>query len=215
MLDALDAVDWKSLRGCYTTAEEMPQFLRALLSPSANEREWAHDELLSAIWHQGTVYEVSPHAVPFLYELLEAEAVPDRWPIADLISTLADSYSSVEVDVHIPEETERWRATLAQDGKTLSVELTRESGLVAAVRRAVRAKLDLLYSHLRDPDPAVRGAVARAVGCFPEVAARLLPDLEATLQEESDDYLRAVLEDVIDVGRAMKCNALRPGERDD
>jgi len=127
MLDTLDAVDWAALRGCYRTAEEVPQFLRALLSPSADGREWAHDELLSAIWHQGTVYDVSAPVVPFLYELLEADGIPDKWPIADLLSTLADSHTSAEVDVGTPEETTQWRAVLAQDGKALSVEQTRES----------------------------------------------------------------------------------------
>lgn len=203
MLDALDALDWGALRGCYRTAEEVPVFLRALLSPSADEREWAHEELLSAIWHQGTVYDVSAPVVPFLYELLEADGVPDKWPIADLISTLADSHTSAEVDVGAPEEIAQWRAVVTPDGKTFSLELAREPGHVAAVRRAVRARLELLYPCLRDPDDAIRGAVVRAVGCFPELAARLLPDLEAALQEESDDYQRAVLEDVIEIGRAM------------
>lgn len=203
MLDALDAVDWGSLRGCYRTAEEVPQFLLALLSPSTDEREWAHDELLGAIWHQGTVYEVSVAIVPFLYDLLKADGVPDKWPLADLIATLADAHSSVEDHPHTPEEAAEWRVIPPRDGKTFSLELTRESGHVAAVRRAVRSELDVLYTYLRDEDPAIRGAVAQAVWCFPEVAARLLPDLETALQEESDDYVHAVLEDVIEVGRTI------------
>jgi hypothetical protein len=213
MLDALDGVDWGSLRGCYRTAEEVPRFLRALLAPAAEVREWGHDQLLSAIWHQGTVYEVSAAVVPFLYELLEADGVPDKGLIADLIATVADAHSYLEVHVRMPEEAAQWEAILARDGKTFSAELARELGHVAAVRWAVWAGLDVLYPYLRDPDPAVRGAVARAVRCFPEVAARMLPDLEAALQEEPDEYVRAVLEEVLAAGRTLGCSGLRPDGR--
>jgi hypothetical protein len=206
MLDALDAVDWGSLQGCYTTAEEVPRFLRALLSPSADEREWGHEELLSAIWHQGTVYEVSAAVVPFLYELLEADGVPDKWPIADLIATVANARSYLEVHARTPEEVAQTEAILARDGKTFSAELARELGHVAAVR----AGFDVLYPYLRDPDPDVRGAVARAVGFYPEVAAQLLPDLEAALQEEPDEYVRAVLEEVVEAGRTIGRSGPRP-----
>jgi hypothetical protein len=205
MLDALDAVDWGSLWGCYRTAEEVPLFLRALLSPSPDERDWGHEELLSAIWHQGTVYEVSAPVVPFLYELLESDGCPDKGLVADLIATVADAHSYWEHHVRTPEEAARCEAALAREGKTLAVERARERERVAAVRRAVRDRLEMLYPCLRDPDPTARGAAARALGCFPEVAARMLPDLEAALQEETDDYLRAVLEDVIDIGRSGRC----------
>jgi hypothetical protein len=118
-------------------AEQSIASERRVLS-AAEVREWGHDELLSAIWHQGTVYEVSAAVVPFLYELLEADGVPDKGLIADLIATVADAHSYLEVHVRTPEETAQWEAILSKEGKTLAAELARERGHVAAVRRGVQ-----------------------------------------------------------------------------
>ena len=40
------------------------------------ERKLAFDELFTNIWHQGTEYEASIYAPPFLVELLRNELVP-------------------------------------------------------------------------------------------------------------------------------------------
>lgn len=66
-----------------------------------------------------------------------------------------------------------------------------------ASRRAVAQRLDLLYPYLRDPDSEVRRSVAAAVGRYPELTARLLPDLETALRDESDLDVRKALQEII------------------
>ncbi len=74
---------------------------------------------------------------------------------------------------------------------------TGAAGHIAASRRAVGERLDLLYPYLRDPNPEIRRAVAWAVGHYPEAVARLLPDLEAALRDEPDEYTRGALREAI------------------
>ena len=197
MLDGLDAVDWGSLHGCYRTAEEAPQHIRAMLSPSREVREWGYSELFDTVYHQGSVYELTAAVVPFLYELLEGDGVPDKGMIVQMIALLADGHAYFASQTRTPETAAMWEAILAKVGKSLAVESAREQMHVAAAKRAVLAKLDVLYPYIRDPEPEVRAAVAQAMGGFPEAAARLLPDLEAALRDEPHEYPRGVLKEVV------------------
>jgi hypothetical protein len=69
---------------------------------------------------------------------------------------------------------------------------------MADSRRAVGERLDLLYPYLRDDEPGVRRSVAVALGYYPEIVARLLPDLEAALRDEENQSAREALQVVIE-----------------
>jgi hypothetical protein len=204
MLDSLDHVDWKSLNGCYRTADEVPEFIRALLSPIRDVRAWAHEELLSAVWHQGTIYEVSAVVVPFLYEMLEADGVPDKSSIVTVIAMIATGNSYFECHTRTQESAARWEEILKKQGKTLAAEMAKELSYVAACRNAVYQKFDLIYSYLRDNDPSTRLAVSMALESFPNIADRSLPDLEVALRDETETFIRAQLEVVVNACRQRK-----------
>ena len=74
----LDRVDWSALTHAYGPATEVPRHLRALRSGDVGTREAALDALYDTIWHQGTLYPVTPVAVGFLLELVDDEATPER-----------------------------------------------------------------------------------------------------------------------------------------
>jgi hypothetical protein len=65
-LAGLDDVDWAGLRHAYGPAGDTPGLLRALVSESPAKREHAVHELYGNIFHQGSRYEATAHAVPFL-----------------------------------------------------------------------------------------------------------------------------------------------------
>ena len=67
-LSELDLVDWASLADAYGSAEDVPEQLRAI---AAGDDE-AYDDAFGNLWHQGTIYSVTPHAIPFLIGILEA-----------------------------------------------------------------------------------------------------------------------------------------------
>ncbi|MGE0791864.1 MAG: hypothetical protein AB7S26_39690 [Sandaracinaceae bacterium] len=72
MLEGLDEVAWDDLGHAYGSAGDVPDTLRRL----AEGDDAALSELFGNIWHQGTVYEATAYAVPFLIEILDAKDAP-------------------------------------------------------------------------------------------------------------------------------------------
>ncbi|WDZ86163.1 HEAT repeat domain-containing protein [Micromonospora cathayae] len=92
MLDHLDDIDWARLGHAYGSAADVPDQLRALRSPDEKVRKDALGALYANIFHQGTRYEASAYAVPFLLELLADPATPDRDWLLHLLTSLAIGY---------------------------------------------------------------------------------------------------------------------------
>ncbi len=95
MLDRLDDVDWASLGHAYGSADDVPGLIRALREPDEPTFVRALGTLYSNIFHQGTRYEASAHAVAFLLELAEDPAIVDRSAIVRLVTHLAVGYDEV------------------------------------------------------------------------------------------------------------------------
>ncbi|GKZ32085.1 hypothetical protein AbraIFM66950_001209 [Aspergillus brasiliensis] len=83
----LDSINWTSLHHAYGVATDVPDSLRALLSPNKSDRSDAYKALYSNIFRQATRYEATAYAVPYLLKILESPATPAR---ASLISYLID-----------------------------------------------------------------------------------------------------------------------------
>src|SRR5690349_20464965 len=92
MLAGLSHVAWAELEHAYGSAADVPHLIRALASPDPQERENARWGLYGNIFHQGTRYQASAYAVPFLLELLADPAMPDRVDILTLVTLLAIGY---------------------------------------------------------------------------------------------------------------------------
>jgi hypothetical protein len=159
MLDGLDDVPWHTLEQGYGVASEVPELLRALLSPSEEVRGEAWQELYGNICHQGTIYEATQHAVPFLIELAASRETPDRWKVVSCLGTLADGNSYL--DVH-----KAYREEGAIDQQRLATEL----GWVQATRTAVVKGEALYLAMLEYPDHMSSAAAAYVLSRFPENA---------------------------------------------
>ncbi len=192
-LAGLSGADWSAVEHAHGPATDVPALLRAAVSDDSDDREFAWQLLFGTVWHQGTVYSASAVVVPYLYQLLEADGVPDRSSAAVLLASIADGHSYHACHTKTPEDVAVYERIAAKSGSTLATELARELTEVAEARRAVGIRLDLLYPYLRAPEPEVRASVAAAVGCFPEFVTRLLPDLKAALADEPDKYVQATL----------------------
>ena len=95
-LDGLDDFDWTLVTHAHGRATDIPALLHAAHSDNGFDRKFAFALLHETVWHQGTVYEASPHVVPFLISMLEAPLVQDKESIVLLLSSLATGYSSSE-----------------------------------------------------------------------------------------------------------------------
>ncbi len=69
----LDALPWASYGHAYGSAEDVPGCLRALAGDDDAAADEAQGELYGSILHQGSVYEASAQAVPFLARIAAAD----------------------------------------------------------------------------------------------------------------------------------------------
>ena len=91
----LRAIDWSRLTHAYGSAADVPERIAQLLSHDEDERADAqNDFLFASIWHQGTVYEASAPAVPFLIEMIADPSVPDRATIVTALGLIAEATST-------------------------------------------------------------------------------------------------------------------------
>ncbi len=75
---ALDTVPWKQLGHAYGTADEAPALLYAVTHGTDEVRIDAWWELWGTIYHQGTVYEATAPAVPFIAAIAATPGHPEQ-----------------------------------------------------------------------------------------------------------------------------------------
>ncbi|WP_169975190.1 HEAT repeat domain-containing protein [Tautonia rosea] len=193
MLEHLDAIDWTRLNHAYGAATDVPDLIRALLSPESAVREEAIHDLFGNIWHQGTVYPATAAAVPFLYELLEYSDLPDPDAVALLLASIATGRGYLDVHARDDYGKQVWREILAKQGQTLDEEMAREAGEIQSVRSAIAPSLPLLIPFLRSEHAEIREAIAEALSEYPEHFHVSHPALEDAVEDEADPEVRSIL----------------------
>jgi hypothetical protein len=186
MLDGLDAIDWSSLTHAYGPASDVPGTLRRLVSEDESARQEALAELCGTIWHQGTVYDATVPAIPFLFELLATDGPQDKAGIVALLTAIAEGRGYYEVHAK-GEWTDSANRVLAKRNTTLEEELKREAACVNAVRSAIADGLPFLVPYLRDPSEEIRRFVAAALAVYPDLRDQSLPALRAAAAVEADE----------------------------
>lgn len=98
-MQGLDDIPWNTLHHAYGTAEDVPELLRQLQTadPDVRNEDSPLWQLFGNIWHQGTVYEATSYAVPFLISLAADPATPDRAGILGLLAAIAQGNSYLAV----------------------------------------------------------------------------------------------------------------------
>lgn len=165
MLEGLDQIDWSKLGHAYGEATDVPGLLRELASHDKEEREHAFSGLCGSILHQGTVYEATAFAVPFLIELLKSADVLEKNEILILLAQIARGTSYHDVHQHLRMNREKAKAEEWQD--KIRQELVLVEKATAAVQNGEPLYLDLL-SH---PDSSVREASAYLLARLPRPSA--------------------------------------------
>jgi len=192
LLEKLDAVAWAELRHAYGRASDVPGQIRALSDSDISIRDRAMWELYGNIFHQGTRYEASPHAVPFLYELLACEQTPGRAEIVELLVHLALGYA----ETYLPDglDVAAWRVASEQTERQLT-ESEREEWMQFGVGPlleincydAVRGGVPLLIDLLKAGGTSLRTAAAYGLAWFPECAEQSIPALRNLVDEGLED----------------------------
>ncbi len=142
MLETLDSTEWAKINHAYGPASDLPESLRALAFGDDERREKALWELHGNIWHQGTVYEATAHAVPFLLEMLRGKH-PESARILALLALIANGRSYVAVHGNLA-------------GRQYEVQLARELEWVQAARNAVGKGIPLFMELAGSSDKKLR-----------------------------------------------------------
>lgn len=75
LLSELKNIGWEQLSHAYGSAEDVPEILEDLyLLEDEKELQDCMQELWSNIYHQGTIYEATAYAIPFLSDLFQHKA---------------------------------------------------------------------------------------------------------------------------------------------
>lgn len=188
MLENLKSVPWDQLEHAYGEASDIPQMLRELASLDTEIRERALWSLYGNIWHQGTVYEATAYAIPFLIELLEESDVEDKHAILIYLSDLAFGSSYADVHQH---------SIFHQDQRGTSEfqeQIRKELDWVRLARYEVQKGCPVYTRLLNHELPLVRAAAAYLLGIFPECIKENLSTLRMHFaSDESDEMVRAAI----------------------
>ena len=178
------APDWFGPAG----KKEIANAIRGLWSEDAEVRSEAVGTLQERLWHQGTVFEVTAPAVPFVADAALGDVVSrdDRIWLVALLAWIA-SGSSYH-DSH--------RGFFESRGLHVAEEVVeRELGWVRDAHEAVRRRLPEFLRRLDDErDPSVQVVLSLLAAQFPEDAEAAVPHIRPLFEAEHADPRRLVLE---------------------
>lgn len=89
MLAGLNAIEWGRYYHAYGTASDIPGLICALTSSDNEVHERACYDLMNNLAHQGTRWEASQFAIPFLCELVKHSSTPHRSTVMNCMLQIA------------------------------------------------------------------------------------------------------------------------------
>ncbi|MFE5974330.1 HEAT repeat domain-containing protein [Streptomyces sp. NPDC056460] len=176
MINDLDRTDWASLGHAYGTAEEVPGWLRGMVSPDPEIRQEAFSSFYSAALHQGSVYSSTVASLPFLFVMADDPATPDRGEVVALLLSIGREAVDAE---------EVYAVICGEDGE--------ESTIYPDTARLMREHADAFVGYAGDSDPRVRRASIEGLGLFLEDAERAVALLQDRLVNESGTAERVLV----------------------
>jgi hypothetical protein len=188
-LAKLYEVNWSALEHAYGEASDFPVLINAALSDDENDRDFALKLLHETIWHQGSIYQATAFAVPFIAELIKSPEITNHADFANLLASIAQGYGNFESGFSSEEDKTKWRDIFAQQGTELDELVAKNKKWAQITRNNVRKYLNLLYPYLNYPD-GFSTWIARALSCYPELSQETIPLIEKTIEVEKDENVK-------------------------
>lgn len=192
MFDTLKTIDWSQVGSCYGRSGEIPAAIQGLTSDDAITREQALGTLWTNLEHQGSVYEASALAAPFLLEIVAHPQAQDKRQVVNLLACLGSKGAYLRPGFQTLEM--RLLSQRLQEEPPLHPEaLDDYRRWVEQTHQAVRKGLPLFLPLLADPDPEMRMEIAFLLSAFKQDRAWLSPSVIRQLQEETNEYVQCCL----------------------
>ena len=204
MLEQLDSIDWASLGHAYGSAADVPHQLRSLLSDDEEIRQKALEELFGNIYHQGTVYEASIYAIPFLIEFLDDPNYQAKDDIVQLFACIAGGKGYLEVHAVDDQGQIDWNEISAGHGRSLNEEIQKETKVIKMVRAASSPHVPRLLPYLAHGEPDMREVIAVMLTYFPEHFEMAIPALETATSIEIDEDVQEYMQSALEYMRAAR-----------
>lgn len=167
---SLDQIDWKSLGyHVYGRHEIIPQEIRNLLSEDAEVRQKARGFLLGEGQDFGDIYDVTPHIIPFLFEILDIPDAPDKDKLLYHLSVVA------EHSLNPPRS---------------SIRMLR---LCLQTYDALKTGMGILIALLDDPLIEVRAASTELLASMTDEVESLIPELLRSFRKEPTEEIQIAL----------------------
>ena len=186
MLENLEIVPWHKIAHAYGDASNVPEAIRALANNDQDKDEPAWEVLWNHLLHQGSVFEATAHAIPFLVELLEIPTCNSRADILNYLAHVARGNSYLEVHQGLMDE--NYKAS-----EEFIEQLAEEQSWLKNISEAVAAGVPVYLKLLTDNDVNLRIHATHMLGVCKNQANEIVHSLQAHLPLETDDTARASL----------------------
>lgn len=173
-LEDVRAIDWSSLEDASDDAHFVPQILINLLAADEGDTEAISDSVYGDLYwhlcHQGSIYDGTAAAIPFIVRLLGYDKTPHKPALLSFLKNTACA------PPHIVE-----RARAEQEGWSVFL----------STYDAIMEGVDLYLALLAESDDvAVRTMVTRVLGSAYDRAAEVTSALIAAANDDADETVR-------------------------
>jgi hypothetical protein len=171
VFSATDNVSWGKIHDAYGPATDVPDLIRALTSRDAKIRNDAWYQLHGNLWHQGTIYEATAHAVPIFLLLLEHPLTIGKPEILVYLALLFAGRSYWDVHKHLKVSGQM------VNQPDFKQQLQRELHWVEATKEAISRGKEQYVRLLTEADPGTRIAAAYLLGVIGAIDVDTLEEI--------------------------------------
>jgi hypothetical protein len=200
IFEAIDAINWEELEHAYGSAADVPEDLKRLFGADKEAAKEVVSTFWSNIYHQGTIYQATSYAVPFLIQALDFCPKGIKGSLVTLLGHIANGMS-----YNIQHQSLWEEGGTFDDGRTKTeaykTETERQLHWVERGILAVWSGWDIFLDLLDDEDIDVKCSVGLLLVSLansaykPPFAPKNLPELlfqrfQDSLAKEKDDAVK-------------------------
>ncbi len=188
MLDDLKNIEWGNFQHAYGAAIDVPFLIEGLLSEESIIYEESINELFGNIWHQGTIYEATPKAIPFLIYIFENNQIKNKNSLLVLLACIASGNGYHQIHS---------KKISKNDLTNFTAELEKEVLIVSEVRNLCEPLIKTFISELNNDESSVRETVAVALSKYPNFKDESLIALNEALKKETCEDVKNYIKESI------------------